>query len=299
MATRQGQGIARLALAPSVIVLFVWMIVPLVLAIYFSLLKYNLQDPDNISWAGLSNYYYFIKDPFFMKDLFNTVALVALVIVITIVGGVLLALLLDQPMWGRGVVRLLMISPFFIMPTVSSLVWKNLIMHPVFGLFAGIQTFLTNSLHLQWLWGSQPFDWFARAPLLAVVIIVAWQWLPFATLILLTALQSLDEEQKDAAAMDGAPALSYFQYIVLPHLARPITVVVLIEAIFLLNVFAELKVTSTGGLAGNLTYLVFSQLDDANDIGVAAAGGLIAVVLANLISIFLVRLIGRNLEEQN
>ena len=78
---------------------------------------------------------------------------------------------------------------------------------------------------------------------------VAWQWLPFATLILLTAIQSLDEEQKEAAEMDGTPPLSFFFYIVLPHLARPITVVILIETIFLLNVFAEILVTTGGGPA--------------------------------------------------
>ena len=96
--------------------------------------------------------------------------------------------------------------------------------------------------------------------------------------------------------MDGAKSWAYFWHIVLPHLARPITVVVLIETIFLMNTFAELKVTSVGGFAGNLTYLVFSQLQNANDVGAAAAGGLIAVILANLVSIFLVRLMGKNLE---
>jgi len=286
MATRQGQALGRVAVAPSVLALATWSIVPLALAIYYAFLHYKLDDPDNTFYAGWSNFYYFVTDPFFAKDLFNTIALVVLVIVITIVGGVLLALLLDRPFWGRGVVRVMVISPFFIMPTVSALVWKNLLMHPVYGLFA----------HLFQVVGLQPFDWFASAPLMSVAIIVGWQWLPFAALILLTALQSLDEEQKDAASMDGAGALDFFRYIVLPHLLRPITVVILIETIFLLNVFAEIKVTSVGGLAGNLTYLVFSQLNDSNDVGEAAAGGLIAVVLANIVSAFLVRLIGRNLE---
>jgi sorbitol/mannitol transport system permease protein len=203
-----------------------------------------------------------------------------------VVGGVALAILFNQPFWGRGFVRVLMISPFFILPTVSSMVWKNLLMHPVFGLFAEIQ---------RWF-GFAPFDWFGKLPLFSVGIIVTWQWLPFAALILLTALQSLDQEQKDAAEMDGAKSWSYFWHIVLPHLARPITVVVLIETIFLMNTFAELKVTSVGGSAGNLTYLVFSQLNNANDVGAAAAGGLLAVVLANLVSIFLVRLMGKNLD---
>ena len=287
MATRQAQAVGKWALAPAVAALAAWSFIPLALTLYFAFLSYNLQDPDNTRWAGFSNFYYFFKDPYFLKDLLNTLGLVFGVIVTTVVGGVLLALLLDQPFWGRGIVRLLMISPFFIMPTVSSLVWKNLIMHPVFGLFAGIQRFFGS---------TQPVDWFAVFPRFSVGLIVAWQWLPYAALILLTALQSLDEEQKDAAAMDGAPPLSYFRYIVLPHLARPITVVILIETIFLLNIFAEIKVTTVGGLAGNLTYLVFSQLNDATDVGMAAAGGVVAVVLANIVSAFLVRIVGKNLE---
>ena len=286
MATKQAQTIAKWALIPSVATLAAWAFIPLALTFYFAFLRYNLQDPDNTGWAGLSNFYYFFKDPFFLKDLINTLLLVVGVIVTTVVGGTFLALLLDQPFWGRGIVRLMVISPFFIMPTVSSLVWKNLIMHPVFGLFAEIQR----------VFGFAPLDWFGRLPLFSVGIIVSWQWLPYASLILLTALQSLDEEQKDAASMDGANPLNYFRYIVLPHLARPITVVILIETIFILNVFAEIKVTSVGGFAGNLTYLVFSQLNDANDVGMAAAGGLVAVVLANFVSAFLVRLVGRNLE---
>ena len=286
MATKQAQTLAKWALFPSVATLAAWAFIPLALTFYFAFLRYNLQDPDNTGWAGFSNFYYFFKDPFFLKDLINTLLLVVGVIVTTVVGGTFLALLLDQPFWGRGIVRLMVISPFFIMPTVSSLVWKNLIMHPVFGLFAEIQR----------VFGFAPLDWFGKLPLFSVGMIVAWQWLPYAALILLTALQSLDEEQKDASAMDGANPLNYFRFIVLPHLARPITVVILIETIFILNVFAEIKVTSVGGFAGNLTYLVFSQLNDANDVGMAAAGGLVAVVLANIVSAFLVRLVGRNLE---
>jgi len=262
------------------------MIVPLVMTIYFSFLRYNLLNPDMDGWAGFSNFYYFITDESFPGAVFNTLALVATVIVASVAGGLGLALLLDQPFWGRGIVRLLVISPFFIMPTVSALVWKNLLMNPIYGLFA----------FLQQLVGITPLDWFAKVPLLSVAIIASWQWLPFSALIILTALQSLDEEQKDASAMDGARALSYFRYIVLPHLARPITVVILIETIFLLNIFAEIYVTSVGGLAGNLTYLVYFQGLLNFDIGEASAGGLIAVVLANLVSIFLVRIIGRNLE---
>jgi sorbitol/mannitol transport system permease protein len=132
-----------------------------------------------------------------------------------------------------------------------------------------------------------------------VILIVAWQWLPFATLILLTALQSLDEEQKEAAEMDGASAVSAFIYITLPHLARPITVVILIETIFLLTVFAEIFVTTGGGpglQTTNIAFLIYSQALIQYDVGSASAGGLIAVVIANIVAFFLVRIVGRNLE---
>jgi sorbitol/mannitol transport system permease protein len=211
------------------------------------------------------------------------------VLLISVIGGIFLALLLDQPIAGQGIVRLLVIAPFFVMPTVTALVWKNMLMHPVYGLFAWIARGL----------GLEPIDWFAHLPLFSIVLIVAWQWLPFATLILLTALQSLDQEQQEAARMDGARAVSLFIYIVLPHLARAIAVVILIETIFLLSVFAEILITTGGGPgteSTNITYLVYAQALLQYDIGGASAGGIVAVVLANIVAFFLVRLIGKNLD---
>src|SRR5499425_2008836 len=289
MATQQTQLLARTLLTPAVALLFIWMIVPLALTLYFSTQHYKLLDPGSEAFVGLENFRFFLTDPAFLASLLNTLILVGSVLIITVVLGVLIALLLDQAVIGLGVVRLMVIAPFFVMPTVSALVWKNLLMHPVSGLFAWIAK----------LFGVPAIDWFNDAPLLAVILIVAWQWLPFATLILLTALQSLDEEQKEAAEMDGAPALSTFIYITLPHLARPITVVILIETIFLLSVFAEIFVTTGGGPGletTNIAFLVYSQALIQFDVGSASAGGLVAVVIANIVAFFLVRIVGRNLE---
>lgn len=276
-------------MAPSVILLFLWMIVPLAMTIWFSFLRYNLLMPGTQEWTGLLNYRFFLTDPAFFTALLNTLLIVGGVLAITIAGGIALALLLDQPMFGQGIVRLLVISPFFVMPTVSALVWKNMFMNPVNGLLAFLQKAI----------GMAPHDWLATTPLLAVVIIVAWQWLPFATLILLTALQSLDEEQREAAELDGAGAVARFRYIVLPHLARAITVVVLIQTIFLLSVFAEILVTTNGGPgtdSTNLAFLVYAQALLQYDVGGASAGGIVAVILANIVAFFLMRMIGRTLE---
>jgi sorbitol/mannitol transport system permease protein len=289
MATQQTKVLARSLLTPAVALLLVWMIVPLAMTIYFSTLRYSLLDPGSETFVGLENYRYFLTDPAFLASLRNTLVLVGSVLAITIVLGIPLALLLDQEVIGRSIVRLMVIAPFFVMPTVSALVWKNLLMHPVSGLFSWISTLL----------GMEPIDWFNDAPLFAVILIVSWQWLPFATLILLTALQSQDEEQKEAAEMDGAGAFPTFVYLTLPHLARPITVVILIETIFLLTVFAEIFVTTGGGpglQTTNIAFLIYSQALIHYDVGSASAGGLVAVVIANIVAFFLVRIIGRNLE---
>jgi sorbitol/mannitol transport system permease protein len=286
MATQQTRLLGKFAVAPSVIALFLWMIVPLAMTIYFSFLRYNLLDPTTTGFAGLENYQYFMTDSSFYKAMGNSLKLVGWVLGISVVFGTLFALLLDKAFYGQGIVRIMMIAPFLVMPTVSALVWKNMMMNPVNGFFAFIaKTF-----------GLQPIDWFAHYPMTAVIIMVSWQWVPFATLILLTSLQSLDGEQKEAAEMDGTPPLSFFWYIILPHLIRPMTVVILIETIFLLNVYAEIYVTSTGGRAGNLPFLVYQYGLVQNDIGGASAGGIIAVILANIVAFFLMKMIGKNLD---
>ena len=275
-------------MTPSVVLLLLWSLVPLAMTIYYSTLNYKTTPGDH-PFVGIDNYVYFVTDPAFFAAFFNTLLLVAGALVITIVGGIAFALLLDQPMYGQGIVRILVIGPFFVMPTVAALIWKNMFMNPVNGLFA----YAAKAI------GLQPYDFLANAPLMSVIVIVAWQWLPFATLIMLTALQSLDEEQQEAAEMDGAGLVSKFLYIVLPHMARAITVVILIETIFLLSVFAEILVTTNGGPgtdSTNLTYLVYSQALLQFDIGGASAGGIVAVVLANIVAIFLVRIVGKNLE---
>ncbi len=289
MATRQSRIAARLMVSPAVILLFAWMIVPLAMTLYFSFLRYNLVNPAQGGFVGFDNYYYFVTNPAFWVALTNTLVLVVGVLLITVFGGIALALLLDQPMWGQGIVRILVIAPFFVMPTVAALVWKNMFFNPVSGMFAHIAKGL----------GLQPFDFLAHAPLASIIGIVAWAWLPFSTLILLTALQSLDREQQEAAEMDGASWWSRFRYLTIPHLTRSITVVILIQTIFLLSVFAEILVTTNGGpgtASTNITYLVYAQSLLSYDVGGGSAGGIIAVILANIVAIFLMRMIGKNLD---
>jgi sorbitol/mannitol transport system permease protein len=283
------QSAGRLLVVPSVAVLLLWMIVPLVMTVWFSFQRYNLLDPSADAFAGIDNYVFLVTDPDFWVSLTNTLILLGSVLTITVGLGILLAVLFDQNFPGRGVARVLAISPFFVMPTVAALIWKNLMMHPIYGVFGAIAR----------AFGFAAVDWFAEYPMASVILIVSWEWLPFALLILLTAVQSLDHEQREAARMDGAGVIAQFFFITLPHLSRAISVVIMIETIFLLTVFAEIFVTTSGGPGNattNLAFLIYARALLQFDVGGASAGGVVAILLANIVAFFLVRSIARRLE---
>jgi sorbitol/mannitol transport system permease protein len=266
------------------------MIVPLLMTLYFSVIRYNLMQPDQSGFVGLENFEYFVTDPSFAVSVMNTLLLLGSVILITVLLGIGVALLIDEPFPGRGLVRVLLISPFFVMPTVNALLWKHMMMNPIYGVLAQVWQFF----------GAQPVDWLTDWPLLSVIIMVAWQWLPFATLIFITSLQSMDREQLEAARMDGATYLQQLRYLYLPHLGRSMAVVVMIELIFLLGVFAEIYTTTGGGpgdASTNMAFLIFKQALLNFDAGVASAGALFAVVLANIAAAFLIRMVGKNLDK--
>ena len=289
MSTENTRSAARLMVSPSVILLFIWMIIPLAMTLYFSFRFYRLLTPERTGWVGFGNYTWFLNSPDFWVAITNTLLLVGGVLLITVILGVLIALLIDQPIWGQGPLRILVISPFFVMPPVAASIWENLFMHPQNGLLAAASRGF----------GFEPILFLESYPMGSIIFIVSWEWLPFATLILLTALQSMSSEQLEAAEMDGASAFSRFRYLILPHLSRAITVVVLIQTIFLLGIFGEIFTTTQGGPGNSSTtlpYMIYKQALIAKDIGRAAAGGIIAVILANIVAVFLMRGIGKHLD---
>jgi sorbitol/mannitol transport system permease protein len=278
-----------LLLSPAVILLGLWAFVPLVMTLLFSFQRYNLLYPERRGFVGFRNYSYLFSDPAFWTAIANTLVLVLGVLAITIVLGIAFALLLNQNFPGRAVARLMVIAPFFVLPPVAALVWKNLLFDPLDGLLGWLFTLV----------GLHPIAWFTTDPMTALVNIVAWEWTPFATLILLTALQSLDTDQLEAARMDGAGPVNRIIYIVLPHLGRPIAITIMMESIFLLSIFAEILTTTAGGPGSattTLTYLIYIRALLDFDIGGASAAGVIAIVLANIVAIFLMRAVARNIE---
>jgi sorbitol/mannitol transport system permease protein len=235
----------------------------------------------------------------------NSVFIVVSILVFTVIFGLLIAVLVNRSFPGRGIVRVLLISPFFVMPAVNAVLWINMILDPVLGLnglvVAGINELVVGLREFPLIgqffsmWPElEPISFRAsQTSAYAVIMMVTWQWTPFAVLIFMTSLQSEDESQKEAAMLDGAGAWSQFINLTVPHLARPIAIVVMIQSIFHLSLYAEIEIVSRGNGNKNLPYLIGEFT--SNNIGAASATGIFAVILANIIAIFLLRMVGKSL----
>jgi sorbitol/mannitol transport system permease protein len=308
------RSVPRLLQTPAVVLLLLWMIVPLSMTLYFSFIRYVLNSlsrpewtkPSLSNWRGLGNYEYVLfkaKDFWFAIE--NSLFIVGSILVLTVTLGLALAMLVNRSFPGRGIVRVLLISPFLVMPAVNAVLWINMILDPVLGLngivVAGLNDIVDGLRDFPVLgsffslWPEfEPISFRAtQTSAYAVIIMVTWQWTPFAVLIFMTSLQSEDESQKEAAILDGANAWSRFRNLTLPHLGRPIAFVVMIQSIFHLSLYAEIEIVSRGNGNKNLPYLIgeFST----NNIGAASATGILAVILANIVAIFLLRMVGKSL----
>jgi len=303
----------RLLQTPAVILLLVWMLVPLSMTLYFSFIRYVLNSarrpewttPSFSNWRGFGNYEYVLNNKDFLLAIQNSVLIVCSILILTVILGLAIAVLINRSFPGRGIVRVLLISPFFVMPAVNAVLWINMLLDPVLGLNGiavgaindivdGLRDFPVLGSFFS-LWPQfEPISFRAtQTSAYAVIMMVTWQWTPFAVLIFMTSLQSEDESQKEAATLDGASAWSMFINLTVPHLARPIAIVVMIQSIFHLSLYAEIEIVSRGNGNKNLPYLIgeFSS----NNIGAASATGIFAVILANIIAIFLLRMVGKSL----
>ena len=307
--------IPRLLQAPAVLLLLFWMIVPLSMTLFYSFIRYVLNStvrpewmtPSFSNWRGFGNYGFVLDSRDFWFAVKNSIFIVTSILGLTVILGVMIAVLINRAFPGRGIVRVLLISPFFIMPAVNAVLWINMLLDPVLGLqgiaIGGLNDMVANLQNaplVGWffnLWPVfEPISFRAtQTSSYAVIMMVTWQWTPFAVLIFMTSLQSEDQQQKEAAILDGAGKFNQFRFLTLPHLGRPMAIVVMIQAIFHLSLYAEIEIVSRGNGNKNLPYLIGEFAN--NNIGAASATGIFAVILANIVAIFLLRMVGKTLME--
>ncbi|WP_050184515.1 carbohydrate ABC transporter permease [Domibacillus robiginosus] len=265
--------------------------VPFVLTLYYSTLNWNLQYPKRgKEFVGLANYKALFTNTEFLQAFIVTLKLTVLILILSLVLGLALAILLHRKFPGKGIVRSMLFAPFLVMTTVTTLVWKNMILDPSYGFLAALFK----------LFGMTPIDVIGNYPTLTIVLVATWTWTPFMMLILHAALESLPEEMMEAAAIDGASRMYTFIYIVLPFLKQYIFICVLLGAIMILPLFGEIALITAGGpgqTTTNLSYFVYEEAFQGYSIGSASASGVVASLVTLVIGTVLIRIFNKKGEE--
>lgn len=265
--------------APALILIFTIMLVPLVLGISYAFRDVQLLNPFSGGFVGLEHFRALARDADFFRSLKNTVWWTGASVLLQFVFGLILALLLNQPFYGRGLVQALVFLPWAVPSFLAGLNWAWLF-NPVIGplphwLYAlGILSAPNNILSDPQLamWG----------PIVANV----WWGIPFFAITLLAALQAIPRDLYEAASIDGAGPVQRFLSITLPFLAPTIAITVLLRTVWIAN-FADLIVVMTNGGPADRTQIVasyiFTQAFKRLDFGYASA---IALVLLGLLLVY-------------
>ncbi|MXQ75986.1 ABC transporter permease subunit [Rhodococcus rhodochrous] len=271
-------------LLPALIFTIVVTQVPFLFTLYYSTQSWNLVSPGSRRFVGLQNYVDVFQDSQFWQVTLNTVILIVGTVLISVILGLLLALLLDRAFLGRGIARTLLITPFLVTPVASALIWKTSMFDPVFGII----NFVLSPF------GVGEVDWISRFPLPAVMVALVWQWTPFMMLLILAGLQSMPRDILEAGRVDGAGAFALFRELTLPHLRRFIELGTVLGAIYLVNTFDAIYMMTQGGpgtASSNLPFYIYQRAFLGFDIGQAAAMGVVVVIGTIVIATFALRLI--------
>src|ERR1700716_1085800 len=279
---RRDAWLRRLPLLPAFVYVVLVTQIPFALTVYYSFFSWNLLKDNSFKFAGLDNYARLLTDESFRTALWNTVLLTIAVIGLSVIIGLAIAALLNSEVFGKGLMRTLMIAPFLIMPTAGALIWKDTLLNPLFGLLPYVLS----------PFGLSRVDWVNQYPMVAVVTVEVWRWTPFMMLIILAGLQSQNPEVLEAARVDGANALQQFRRITLP-LVRPfIELGALLGSLFVVQTFDSIYMLTYGGPGEdttNIPFLLYLVAFQGYSIGQASAIGVVAVIITIIVATFALR----------
>ena len=286
----------RAPLLPALVFMIVVTQLPFVATLVISTLDWNSFRPGQRRFVFLDNYKTVFTDPALREAVVNTVIFTVSVVLISVVLGLIIALLLDRTFRGRGAVRTMMIAPFLVVPIAAALLWKHALLNPDYGLLNGVLTWIGD------LFGSdsppQP-AWISEMPKVAVIASLVWQWTPFMMLILLAGLQGQPREPLEAAKVDGATEWQTFRYLTLPHMRPYLELGVLLGSIYIVQNFDAVFTITSGGLGtANLPYAVYNTFFTGHEYGQASAAGVVVVIGSIIIGTFALRVVSTLFREE-
>lgn len=279
-----------LLIAPSVLVLICFQVIPILIGMNASFRNWSLVDPAK-DWVGLKNYIHVFTDPVFLGTVLpNTFLLMTASVVLGLGFGIALAMLLNRAFPGRGVLQTLVMLPLTIAPVITATIMRWSFNDQ----FGAITTLLAAI-------GVPEIGWLSdRWPSFALIILTdVWIWAPWFTVIILAALQGLPPEPLEAAQIDAAGPWKTFTHVTLPMLRPVIVVCVLIRAIDAFRTFDQVWILTGGGPARSTEVFsiyayveAFVHLDFGKGAAAAGAGALIMLVVGTV----LYKLVNRSLE---
>ncbi|MFJ3325469.1 carbohydrate ABC transporter permease [Streptomyces griseus] len=294
--SRRRAWATRAPLLPALIFLIAVTQLPFVATLVISLFDWNSLKPEKRHFTGLSNYASVFTDEALRESVVTTVVLTASVVIVSVVLGLVFALLLDRTFFGRGFVRTLLITPFLLVPVSAALLWKHALYNPEYGLFNGALTWFGELFGIESM--VQP-EWTTEMPLIAIEASLVWQWTPFMMLILLAGLQSRPAEIMEAARLDGAGPWQIFRYLTLPHLRRYLELGILLGSVYIVQNFDAVFTITSGGLGtANLPYTVYETFYRAHEYGLASAAGVVVVIGTIIIATFALRVVSSLFREE-
>jgi len=270
--------------APSLILLVLVIIFPLVFSLRSSFINWNLlMNPNPMGFVGVRNYVNALKDPTFIKSFLNTIKLSFLVTFIEFILGLGIALLLNENLKGSGKVRALIIMPTTVAPIVAGFMFRYLYYSD--GLITYLFSLMNIHLPKEGILGN------ASTSLLGVAFTDIWQWTPFFAIILLAGIQAIPEEILEAAKVDGASYLITLRRIIMPNLSFVALMIIMIRFMQIFNLFDIIYAETMGGpgtssrtLSYNLYYMGLVEYN----IGYSSAlAWTMIIIVAILINIFM------------
>ena len=262
--------------APSLVVLFIVIVFPIVSAGYTSLFDYTLIDPHYDDFVGAGNYVKAAADSEFQHSMRLTAFFVVAVVLLEFIVGFAVALMLNAVERGKPIYYAILLCPLLINPVIVGLIWR-MFLHPTLG----IVNYLLSTIGIgavNWLGDTKIAIW-------TIVMVDIWHQVSFMVVLLLAGLAALPREPYEAARVDGASTMQTFIHITLPLMRPVIVVTLLIRMIFAVKTYDLIYIMTRGGPGVStdfVSYFIYRTAFVSLDIGEASAMSLIllAVILA-------------------
>ena len=270
---------------PAFVIMVLVTFYPILQAVYTSLFKYRLTDPESREFVFLENYLIVLRDPLWWQA-FGTTALITVVtVVVELFLGFLIALAMAKVIYGRGLLRTIVLIPYSIITVVSAFSWLY-----AFATDTGFVDPLLNSL----TFGIFPkdFDWFGDfwASMVPICVSEIWKTTPFMSLLLLAGLTQIDSAMEEAAIVDGATWGERMRRVVLPNMKSAIMVALLFRTLDAFRIFDNIFIMTGGSHdTASLSLVAYNQTISRTEVGLGSAVSVLLFLCVVIIAVIFVK----------